>query len=246
MNVGYSTVVDSSTDNKYILIPSSLEELKVLETIHEWQYTLPKLGFKLKTGPVVDFRCREYIKENPDKTTVPLLYAGHYNNYYIRFPIPKYNDFQYIINIPETQYLMLDNKNYLLVKRLTAKEESRRLQCAIYLAESYIQYNKIGIENHINYLCKLVGEITQEELYGMFCLFNSSVLDRYYRILNGNTQVNATEVNAIPLPDLETIRKYGKQLMVKYNLDTETCDTIIEQTNAVQLSFIEEGVVEGI
>lgn len=228
-NVDYSTVVDLSTDNKYILIPSALEEVKVLENVHKWNYNLLKLGFKLKTGPVVDFRSRKWIKEKSEDTTVPLLYAGHYDNYYINFPLEKYKDYQYIVNIPETQYLMLDNKNYLLIKRLTAKEETRRLQCAIYLSESYPQYQKIGIENHINYLAKLNGEITQEELYGMFCLFNSSTLDIYYRIMNGNTQVNATEVNAIPLPDLDTICQFGRELMTINSISTENCDRIVNE-----------------
>ncbi|MCB2298882.1 Eco57I restriction-modification methylase domain-containing protein [Clostridium tagluense] len=228
-NIDYNTIVDIDSDNKYILIPSSLDEVRVLKTVHQWNYNLLTLGFKLKTGPVVDFRSRQWIKENPEEGTVPLLYAGHYNNYYINFPLERYKDHQYIVNSPETQYLMLDKKNYLLVKRLTAKEETRRLQCAIYLADSYHQYNKIGIENHINYLAKIDGEITQEELYGMFCLFNSSILDIYYRIMNGNTQVNATEANAIPLPSLDVITILGRELMTKNNMNTEVCDTIINR-----------------
>lgn len=245
MNVDYNTIVDLDTVNKYILIPSSQEEVAVLETVHKWQYNLVQLGFKIKTGPVVDFRSREWIRENPDQVTVPLIYAGHYSNYYINFPLPRYKDFQYIVNIPDTQYLMLENKNYLLVKRLTAKEETRRLQCAIYLQEGYPQYQKIGIENHINYLAKLDGDITQEELYGMFCLFNSSILDTYYRIMNGNTQVNATEANAIPLPGLDTICLYGKKLLTKDSMNTETCDRIIEEINSsFELNLIQEVAVE--
>lgn len=227
-SIDYNTVVDLYGDNKYILIPSSKEEVKALETVHRWNYNLPMLGFRIKTGPVVDFRSREWIRENPDNTTVPLLYAGHYNNYFINFPLEKYKEYQYIVNIPETQSLMLENKNYLLIKRLTAKEESRRLQCAIYLKENYQQFDKIGIENHLNYLTKIKDKITQDELYGLFCLFNTSILDVYYRIMNGNTQVNATEVNAIPLPDLDTIKRIGRELLTKENMSTQTCDTIID------------------
>lgn len=243
-DVDYDTIVDMENDNRYILIPSSLEEIQVLQIVHNWHNNLITLGFRLKTGPVVDFRSREWIREKSEDITVPLLYAGHYNNYYIRFPLQSYKDYQYIVNISETQKLLLDNKNYLLIKRLTAKEETRRLQCAIYLSESYPQFHKIGIENHINYLAKTNGEITQEELYGMFCLFNSSILDIYYRIMNGNTQVNATEANAIPLPSLDIICKYGRELLTKDSLDTETCDKIIEEINSFELNLFKEIAIE--
>ncbi|NFH45693.1 hypothetical protein FC976_00305 [Clostridium sporogenes] len=227
--VDYNIIVDMENNNKYILIPSSLEDIKILRIVTKWQNNLIDLGFKIKTGPVVDFRAKEWIREFPDNITVPLLYPEHYKDNKIKFPINTNKKFQYIKNIDKTRNIMLDNKNYLLIKRFTAKEESRRLQCAIYFAENYNQYNQIGIENHNNYLAKLNGNITYEELYGMFCLFNSSILDKYYRIMNGNTQVNATETNSIPLPDLNVICELGSELMKRENITTKECDNIIKR-----------------
>ena len=40
----------------------------------------------------------------------------------------------------------------------------------------------------------------------------SSLLDRYFRVSNGNTQVNATELRALPLPPLRAIEAIGKKL----------------------------------
>ncbi len=37
--------------------------------------------------------------------------------------------------VTDQRGLMQDNKNYLFVKRFTAKEEPRRLQCGIYFGE---------------------------------------------------------------------------------------------------------------
>jgi adenine-specific DNA-methyltransferase len=71
--------------------------------------------------------------------------------------------------------------------------------------------------------------MTEEEIYGLFVLFNSSFIDTYYRILNGSTQVNATEVNAIPLPSLDIIKEMGKRLLEKDSITIETCDSIIEE-----------------
>lgn len=100
---------------------------------------------------------------------------------------------------------------------------------AIY--EGTLEYENIAIENHLNYVVKENGRMSESELYGLFALFNSSYLDKYYRILNGSTQVNSSEVNTIPLPTLNEIEIIGNQL-IDYDvtqLTTEVCDHFIDQ-----------------
>lgn len=226
--VPYGTVVDMDSENLFMLIPSTLEEIELLTLVHSWEYNLISLGFRLKTGPVVDFRALDLIKEEPEENSVPLLWANHFNNNRISFPVPVSKNPQYIVDTEESQSVLLPSKNYLLVKRFTSKEEKRRIQSAFYFAEDFAN-EKVGIENHLNYITKLKGELTKEEMYGLFVLFNSSFIDTYYRILNGSTQVNATEFNAIPLPSLDNIKGMGKRLLETNSITTETCDTIIEE-----------------
>ncbi|WP_110113990.1 Eco57I restriction-modification methylase domain-containing protein [Bacillus sp. CGMCC 1.16541] len=226
--VPYGTVVDMDSENLFMLIPSTIEEIELLTIVNSWEYNLISLGFRLKTGPVVDFRALDLIKEVPGENTVPLLWANHFINNRISFPVPVSKNPQYIVDTEESQSVLLDSKNYLLVKRFTSKEERRRVQCSLYFADDFI-YAKVGIENHLNYITKLEGEMTKEEMYGLFVLFNSSYIDTYYRILNGSTQVNATEVNAIPLPSLKDIKRMGKRILETNSITTETCDTIIEE-----------------
>lgn len=52
--------------------------------------------------------------------------------------------------VTDQKGFMQDNKNYLFVKCFTAKEESRRLQCGVYLAKDFPQYRKISVQNQIN------------------------------------------------------------------------------------------------
>ena len=123
---------------------------------------------------------------------------------------------------------MQDNRNYLFVKRFTAKEEARRLQCGVYLAKNFPQYEKISTQNKINFIDGLVLEMSECLVYGLYVLFNSTLYDRYYRILNGSTQVNSTEVNSMPVPDLETIQEMGRRLMRTRDLTEENCNMILE------------------
>ena len=58
-------------------------------------------------------------------------------------------------------------------------------------------------------------------------MFNTTIYDTYYRILNGSTQVNSTELNNMPVPPMEIISKIGEKLMDNGNLDTKNCDRIV-------------------
>ena len=126
--------------------------------------------------------------------------------------------------------LIQENKNYVFCKRFTAKEEKRRLQCGIYLAEDFPDYKYIGTQNKINYVDRLDGRpLTKMLVYGIYALFNTTLYDMYYRILNGSTQVNSTEVNNIPVPPIEVIEKIGSRIIQEDDLTTECCDRIVKE-----------------
>ena len=124
----------------------------------------------------------------------------------------------------------MKNQNYVFCKRFTAKEERRRLQCGIYLAKDFPQYDFIGTQNKINFVDRMdKKEMSLPLTYGIYALLNSTLFDMFYRILNGSTQVNSTEINNIPVPPIEDIEEIGKQLLEADNLSTETCDKILKR-----------------
>ena len=48
-----------------------------------------------------------------------------------------------------------------------------------------------------------------EEVFGLAALFNCKLFDIYSRTFNGNTQVSATEIKDMPLPEMHLIEKIG-------------------------------------
>jgi adenine-specific DNA-methyltransferase len=99
----------------------------------------------------------------------------------------------------------------VLLKRFSSKEERRRLVAGIVeTRDSYSPF--LGLENHLNYICRPNGELSKNEALGLAAFFNSGVIDRYFRALSGNTQVNAAEIRAMPMPPLEALRNVGKAL----------------------------------
>lgn len=193
--------------------------------MHRFDKTLPDIGLKMKTGLTVDFRNREKLRNNAEEDAIPLFYSQHIKQGEVQFPIQK--EHEYIVT--NQRGLMQDNRNYLFVKRFTAKEEHRRLQYKVYLSKKYPQYKKISTQNKINFIDGFITEMPECLVYGLYVIFNSTIYDKYYRILNGSTQVNATEINAMPVPDLESIEEMGKKLMKSKDISENNCDRILEE-----------------
>jgi len=222
LNVPYDLVI--SGEEYYVYLVTTEAEVDVLEALNKWTDTLPSLGLKMKTGLTVDFRNREVLRDEPEEGTMPFFYSQHIKDGKIQFPIGK--EGEYILTSKEG--LLQLNKNYLFIKRFTAKEEKRRLQCGIYLASEYNEYEKISTHNKINFIDKKDGSMSKELVYGLYVIFNSRIYDIYYRILNGSTQVNSTEVNNMPMPPINIIEEMGRELINSDNLTEETCNRIME------------------
>lgn len=222
-DVPYDVVV--SGEEKYVYLVTDEEEIGVLQKLNKWDNTLPSIGLKMKTGLTVDFRNRDILRDKEEEGAIPLFYSQHIKEGVIEFPIHK--EHEYVVTVQKG--LMQNNKNYLFVKRFTAKEEKRRLQCGIYLSKKYPKYKKISTQNKINFIDGLASELSECVVYGLYVLFNSTLYDSYYRILNGSTQVNSTEINAMPVPKLETIQQIGRRLIKSKDLSEENCDKILEE-----------------
>ena len=177
---------------------------------------------KMKTGLTVDFRNWDVLRDQAEEKTVPLFYSQHIKDGRVVFPVGK--EHEYIMT--SQPGLLQPNVNYLFVKRFTSKEESRRLQCGVYLARRHPEYEKISTQNKINFITGLEG-LSECVTYGLYVLFNSTVYDRYYRILNGSTQVNSTEINSMPVPPVKIIEKMGRDLMSSKDMSVSACDQIL-------------------
>ena len=222
LKVPYDLVVSGL--NYYVYLVTDENEVEVLKRLHKFDKTLPEIGIKMKTGLTVDFRNREILRDEIEEGAIPLFYSQHIKQGKVQFPIHK--EHEYLVT--EQSGLIQDNKNYLFVKRFTAKEESRRLQCGVYLAREFPQYKKISTQNKINFLDGVLTEMSECLVYGLYVLFNSTLYDKYYRILNGSTQVNSTEINAMPVPDLESIKEMGRKMLKSKDYSEANCNFILE------------------
>lgn len=221
LNIPYDVIVDDK--EYYVYLITTKKEAFVIQCLKKWKNTLPAIGMRMKTGLTVDFRERQWLADEPSSDTIPMFFAQHLQAGRILYPCGKYGEY---LKQGKTG-LMQKNTNYLFCKRFTAKEEARRLQCAIYLAKDFSAFRYISTQNKINFIASVQDDLTEEDVYGLYVLFNSKEYDTYYRVLNGSTQVNSTEVNSMPVPARKIIREMGKDLLDKMDFSEKCCSKIL-------------------
>ena len=58
-------------------------------------------------------------------------------------------------------------------------------------------------------------------------LHYSTLYDKYYRILDGSTQVNAGEINSIPVPGRSSLKQLGDKIINSNDFTTDNCDKLL-------------------
>ncbi len=213
----YETVVSK---NHFVYLVTNEDDTRILRTISHFHKTLPEINLKMQTGIIVDFRTREVLRDELEEGAYPLLYSQHIKDGKVVWPLGKEGE---VIKTDRKSYLQ-ENGDFLIVKRFTSKEENRRLQCGIYLKKKYDKFKYISTQNKVNFIKCDSPCVT----YGLYVLLNSTLYDCYYRILNGSTQVNSTEINQMPIPERNVIEEMGRELM-HHELSVVNCNKILSK-----------------
>ena len=209
LRVGLKSVLDLESVNKELCIPVCAGDLELVKAVRGWPNTLGSLGLDISTGPVVPFRAKGFLTDTESGlAAVPLLWMHHVRPMRVDWPSPGNGKPQRVKMMPESVKLLVKDDTYVLLRRFSAKEEKRRLVAAP-LVQGCLNADMVGLENHLNYIRGVSRKLDEELAYGIAALLNSSFLDRYFRVSNGNTQVSATELRAMPLPAEEDIRAIG-------------------------------------
>lgn len=176
--------------------------------------SLAELKLSVSTGPVVDFRVKENWAFTPNQDTVPLIYPHNFVNKQLVYPKfhKKPNSLVVDDNIKKWLY---PNGNYVLVKRFSSKEEKKRVVAYLYESSKFNSSSYVGFENHFNLIHFNKSGLETTLAKGLICFLNSSIVDEYFRVFSGHTQVNATDLKNIKYPTLEVLHFLGKA----YNVD---------------------------
>ncbi len=195
----------------FFRLPTGILDEQILDAVDRWDGSLEKFGLQISTGRVVPFRAKSLLQRHVKEGygMAPLLWMQNIKPYQVEYPLERFDKPQAILtNDPS---LLVPCSNYVLIRRFSAKEDRRRLISAPFIGEHF-DYEHIGFENHLNVISRKKGLLSTHETMGLSAILNSAIIDRYVRIMNGNTQINAAEIRALPLPPFEVITELGRQV----------------------------------
>ncbi|MBD3354427.1 N-6 DNA methylase [Candidatus Woesearchaeota archaeon] len=222
IKVSKNDVVYKSNGHIFFRIPSTREELRVIRELDKLPYNFYRLGIKISTGKVVAFRNKKHLQSTITKDSIPLLWMHNIKNGRISWPASYKNKPLAIRNTDESRWLLLEAGNYVAIKRFTAKEQKKRFVTACIFKDDFKRYGYFALDNMVNYVYREENELSKNQVKGIAKYLGLPIVDLYFRILNGHTQVNASEVYALPFPSLEQLELFGKDdIEVKEILSTK-------------------------
>lgn len=175
-------------------------------------HTLAALGIEVSTGPVVDFRQKEHLCRQPEPGAVPLLYPGHFSAAGLIWPRPDYKKPNAIRVNAQTQRWLYPAGSYTVVRRLSSKEERRRVVAGVVDATAFAGVEQLGFENHLNVFHQNKRGLPLMLAHGLAAYLNSTIVDEAFRSFNGHTQVNASDLRRLDYPsraDLQTLGSWA-------------------------------------
>lgn len=218
----FNRIVFPDDSERFIHVPTLAE--KSVELSPVIRHTLADLGIKVSTGPVVDFRLKEYLRDMPEPGTVPLLYPGHFSSSATTWPQAGMKKPNAIQRNGETEKWLYPNGFYCVVRRFSSKEEKRRVVASVVDPDSFDGAPVLGFENHLNLFHENKRGLPQALARGLAVFLNSTVVDENFRRFNGHTQVNATDLKQMKYPSREALMGLGKWAMQRGELTQTMID----------------------
>lgn len=234
-----STIVYDKADPAGIVhLPTGPRDDVTMRAVRSWTGSLRAFGLDISTGPVVAFRTDAMIQQPNGAATVPMLWMQHVKPGAVVWPQAGGIRKPEHILASAGAGLLVPNRTYVLIRRFSAKEEARRLTVAPFPA-GMLPCGQIGLENHLNFIHRPAGNLSLDEAYGLCAVLSSTLVDAYFRISNGNTQVNATEIRALPLPCHErllalgaAIRAAGPALLMRQDATDQIVARVLADSRA--------------
>jgi adenine-specific DNA-methyltransferase len=209
--LGYTDVVSPTDPEQFIHLSDRDDHDRARAAISSLSASLSGVGVSVSTGRVVDFRAKEFLRQQAEPGTVPLIYPCHFNRGFVHWPKEGARKPNAIVSNEATGDLLVPTGVYVLVKRFTAKEERKRIVACIFDPKR-ITAHLIGFENHVNYFHMDGHGLPMRLALGLAAFLNSTVVDMYFRQFNGHTQVNATDLRSLKYPSREELERLGERV----------------------------------
>ncbi len=192
--------VDLGRDFEHVLCTSANRTaLDILGRVRRQSKPLEALGLRASTGKFVWNRFKDALHHKGGPSRAPLYWMHNLRAFRFIPDAHSRNKAAFVELTPETRSWINAPEDLVLTKRISAKEQKRRIEACFVPASWRPHAEGYFLENHLNFIFKKDPGCAYD-LLCLSALLNSKLLDFVFRVFNGNTQVSATELNILPLP----------------------------------------------
>jgi len=203
----------SPVDPEHFIHVPTLQNATDPEFSSTAQHSLAEIGVAVSTGPVVDFRTRENLRDMPGEGCVPLLYPTHFTGQTVEWPKPGHKKPNAIRKNAATEKMLYPAGCYCVVRRFSSKEEKRRIVASVVTPKAFPGLPCYGFENHLNVFHDSKHGLPEALARGLAAFLNTEAVDEAFRRFNGHTQVNATDLRNMKYPSRATLLTLGEAAM---------------------------------
>jgi adenine-specific DNA-methyltransferase len=232
--IPFNEIVQANNPDRFIHIITNEQEREVANHAGGLPCSLGDLGIQASTGRVVDFRTRENLCSEFVDGSVPLIFPQHLRFCALTWPLHDAKKPNALLRNKNTENLMVPNGTYVVTRRLSAKEEPRRIIASIYTAD-IADVEVVGFENKTNYFHANGQPLDDLLARGLWVFLNSTLVDQYFRQMNGHTQVNATDLRTLRYPTRLQLNKIANEADF-VNFSQERADAIINEILTIKES----------
>lgn len=206
--VPYVEVVRPDDPEAFIHITLDEVSAEFARQVLELPCRLPTLDLSVSTGPVVDFRAKDYLRQDPGTDTVPLVFPAHLRKGMVVWPQLGGRKPNALVRCEQTERSLMPSGTYVLVKRFSSKEERRRITATVVSADD-LPGEKFAFENHLNVFHRAGQGLPERLAAGLASFLNTTTVDQFFRQFNGHTQVNATDLRNLRYPSIADLEALG-------------------------------------
>jgi len=192
-------------------IPRSDTDAQLIRSAETWKTRLSDYGYTPKVGHLVPYRdkrprfsTRPNVKDQ--SCIVPILWAGDITiNGLMHGRKTKQKRTDYFVRVPHFGHESVITRPCAVLQRLTSSDQPHRLIAAAVPSEWQKAQGGFVAENHVISLIASNECAFQPEVVA--ALLNSILVNRLFKAISGATNVAVAELNELPLPPPESLRK---------------------------------------
>jgi adenine-specific DNA-methyltransferase len=188
------------------VLPRHADEEMLAKLLRSMPERLEDWGYRVSTGPLVWNRHKSQLRDEPGKGQIPLVWAECItSDGRFIFRSERRNHAPFFKLGPNDDWLVV-RRSCVLLQRTTAKEQARRLIAAEMPASFVAGNGGVTVENHLNMMVPIVAKPPVSPAL-LAAFLNSVAADRAFRCLSGSVAVSAYELESLPLPAVDDLKR---------------------------------------